>query len=88
MKTHVLPKHNVARFIKRLASENNITDSEDRIDRLASTITRLSGDDVRLDSIERMMVTLGRKGILNQEDIFKLEENYLNERESGLHMQG
>ncbi|AYN11768.1 hypothetical protein [Pseudomonas putida] len=73
-----IPNGGVADFVEKLAAQHGVTGEMDRIDRMASTFTRLSGDDVELDRIERLLVSLGRKGILDLEDIFALEEQYLD----------
>lgn len=73
-----IPKSGIAEFVKKLAAEHGVTGEMDRIDRIASTFTRLSGDDVELDRIERLLVSLGRKGILDQEEVFLLVEQYLD----------
>ncbi|WP_230384453.1 hypothetical protein [Pseudomonas putida] len=73
-----IPKSGIAEFVEKLAAEHGVTGEMDRIDRIASTFTRLSGDDVELDRIERLLVSLGRKGILDQEEVFLLVEQYLD----------
>lgn len=73
-----IPKSGIADFVEKLAAQHGLTGEMDRIDMMASTFTRLSGDKVELDRIERLLVSLGRKGILDQEDIFSLVEQYLD----------
>lgn len=60
-----IPNGGVADFVEKLAAQHGVTGELDRVDRIASTFTRLSGDDVELDRIERLLVSLGRKGILD-----------------------
>lgn len=73
-----IPSGGVADFVEELAAEHGVTGEVDRIDRIASTFTKLSGDDVELDRIERLLVGLGRKVVLDLDDIFQLMEQYLN----------
>jgi len=73
-----IPESHIAEFAEKLAVEHGVTAEMDRIDRLASTLTRLSGDDVELDRVERLLVGLGRKGVLDLDEIFQLMEQYLS----------
>lgn len=65
-----------------LAEEHGITAELDRIDNMANTFSGLSGDDVKLDEIEVLLVHLARNEIISQEEMFSLLEGYLDESKS------
>ena len=65
--------------VLELAKQHGVTGEKDRFSDLATTITRMSGDAVTLDDIERMLVSLKKKGILTKRQILELEARYLNE---------
>ncbi|KAF1312833.1 hypothetical protein AAH995_16050 [Pseudomonas putida] len=66
--------------IQELAKQHGVTGDKDRFSDLASTVTRLSGDVVALDTIERMLVSLKKQGILTKQQILQLEAGYLREQ--------
>jgi hypothetical protein len=72
----------VADHIRRLASEHGVASKPDRIDNMANTFSRLSGNDVILDEIENLFVHLARGEIISQEEMFSLLEEYLDESKS------
>lgn len=72
----------VADQILALATEHGVTAELDRIDNIANTLSGLSGDDVKLDEIEVLLVHLARKEIISQEELFSLLEGYLDESKS------
>jgi len=49
-----------------VAKAHNITTEPDSMSCMAITITRLAGDKVELDSIERMLVNLKKRGVLSK----------------------
>lgn len=71
---------NTSSHIQELAKQYDVTGDKDRFSDLASTITRLSGDAVALDTIERMLVSLKKKGVLTKQQILQLEARYLREQ--------
>lgn len=75
-----LPVVGVKDFIERFAAARGVVYQRTRLDDLAETITRLSGDDVQLDPTEKLLVTLKRKGHLSGPQIMRLLANYLKER--------
>jgi len=66
--------------VLELARQHGVSGDKDRFSDLATTITRLSGDTVTLDTVERMLVTLKKKGILTKQQILQLEASYLREQ--------
>ncbi|MFV3289881.1 hypothetical protein ACNFBR_14145 [Pseudomonas sp. NY11955] len=65
--------------VLELAKQHGITSEKDRFSDLATTITSLSGDVVTLDDVERVLVSLKKKGVLTKRQILELEARYLNE---------
>ena len=74
------PTTSVASEVRKLAKTHNVTAERDSISRLAQTFTRLSGDDVVLDSIEQLLVNLRRKGVMSTSEILALQVRYLSEK--------
>ncbi len=74
----------VSSKVIKLAESYNITAEQDGISRLASSITRMSGDVVVLDNIEQLMINLKRKGILNKSEILELQRGYLQEKRKSM----
>jgi hypothetical protein len=64
-----------ARVIQNLAERYHVTDN----DRLAHHISRLAGDDVEFDHIERMLIGLQRAGRLSRLQMVRLQARYLRE---------
>lgn len=71
----------VAEYVRALANEHGVSDEEDRYDRMARVISGLSGDDVELDSVERLLVALSKKGIISGTERVLIHQKYLNERQ-------
>jgi hypothetical protein len=68
-----------ARVIRRLAERNHVVYHVTETDRLAGHITRLAGDDVDLDAIERMLIGLQRAGRISRRQMIRLQARYLRE---------
>jgi hypothetical protein len=68
-----------AAYIRALATQHQVTYSATRTDLLASDITRLAGDAVKLDDIERLLIGLQRAGHLTRRELVHLQTQYLRE---------
>jgi hypothetical protein len=68
-----------AAYIRELATQHQVAYSETRTDLLASDITRLAGDVVKLDDIERLLIGLQRAGHLTRRELVHLQAQYLRE---------
>lgn len=75
-----IPTENVALWVAEIAKAHGVTDECDEYMRLADTITALSGDDVALDSVSRMLVKLKEKGVFSGEDIIHIKAAEIKER--------
>ena len=65
--------------IRGLARRYHIAYAETPSDRLAHHITRLAGDIVELDEIERLLIGLQRAGYLSRSQMILLQAQYLRE---------
>jgi hypothetical protein len=68
-----------ATVIRQLAKRHRVTYVRTETDTLAHHITRLAGDDVELDEIERMLIALQRAGHLSRAELVRLQASYLRE---------
>ena len=71
-----------ARVIQNLAEQNHVTYHVTDSDRLAHHITRLAGDVVELDPIERLLIGLQRAGRIDRRLMVRLQARYLRETRS------
>ena len=69
----------IADQIRDLARQHDIAYSETATDRLAHHVSRLAGDTIELDEIERLLVGLQRAGHLSRAEMIKLQAQYLGE---------
>jgi hypothetical protein len=68
-----------ARVIQNLAERYHVDCHVTDNDRLAHHISRLAGDDVEFDHIERMLIGLQRAGRLSRLQMVRLQARYLRE---------
>jgi hypothetical protein len=68
-----------AEHVRALARQHSVVYSEAPNDRLAHHMSRLAGDAVELDEVERLLVGLQRAGHLSREDMIRLQAQYLRE---------
>lgn len=69
----------VAGRIRKMARQYNVGYVHSPRDGLAYHITRLAGDDVKLDEIEQLLVALQRSGHLSRTEMVRLQAAYLRE---------
>jgi tellurium resistance protein TerD len=75
-----IPVIGLEKYITDLAKKHDVTYVRTFYDELADTITRLSDDEIEQDDIQRLLITLKRKGVLNGKDSVSLLVNYLREK--------
>jgi hypothetical protein len=68
-----------ATIIRDLARRHHVAYVQTRNDTLAHDITRLAGDDVRLDEVEQLLIALQRGGHLSRMEAVRLQARYLRE---------
>ncbi|KQO38034.1 hypothetical protein LZ639_21055 [Pseudomonas stutzeri] len=71
-------KRNVEEYVRALASAHGVTPEEDAYGRMAHVLTKLSGDDVELDEVERLLVGLKRNGVIAKTEMLMLQLEYLS----------
>jgi hypothetical protein len=69
----------VATTVRALAEQHRITYVATDTDAWAHHVTRLAGDDVKLDEIELLLIALQRSGHLSRPDALGLQVRYLRE---------
>lgn len=67
----------VEKYVRNLAAEHCVTDEQDVYDGMATVLTELSGDDVVLDRVERLLVALKKAGVLEGREMLLLHAEYL-----------
>lgn len=75
--TQTAVQNDIARHVHRLARENRVIYQRGPRDALAENITQLSGDDVRLDETELLLIALQRAGVLTRRDAVRMQADYL-----------
>ena len=77
-----LPKHGVREFVERLAQAHGVQYRRTGLDDFAEAVTRLSGDDVKLDHTGKLLVALKKPHVINGRQLARLVTNYMTEEES------
>lgn len=78
-----LPGRDTECYVRALALQHGVTEVVDRIGRMAVAATEFEGDDGVLDTVERLLVNLTKKGVLSKPDMLTLLGKYLLERKVG-----
>jgi hypothetical protein len=74
------PAHSAtAARIRKMAQERHVAYVRTERDTLAHHLTRLAGDFVELDEIERLLIALQRSGYLTRTQMVQLQADYLRE---------
>ena len=68
--------------IRNLAQKYEVAYVRTQSDALANHITRLAGDQVELDEVERLLIALQRAGHLSRAEVVRLQASYLREARS------
>lgn len=76
-----LPRQGVRRFVERLAQVHGVEYRRTGLDDFAEAVTRLSGDDVKLDHTGKLLVALRKKNVINGRQLARLATNYMTEEE-------
>ncbi|NQS84635.1 hypothetical protein ACRPHS_01190 [Pantoea allii] len=75
----LLPTVNVKHFIEKLAVKYHIKPISSGLDGFAETITSLAGDDIKLDVMEKTLVSLKKNNYITGPQMARLLTNYLKE---------
>jgi hypothetical protein len=68
--------------VRKLAEKHHVAYVRTHSDALAHHITRLAGDRVELDEVERLLIALQRAGHLSRVEAVRLQASYLREARS------
>lgn len=74
-----MPRQHAATLIRKLAHRYHVVYAPRPSDVLAHHYTRLAGDDVELDEVERLLIALQRNGHLTRPAAVRLQARYLRE---------
>lgn len=74
-----LPKTDVRSYIERFAEYYNIIHKRTGLDEFAEAVTRMAGDEIKLDPTEKLLVALKKKELINAKQLSRLLSNYLKE---------
>jgi hypothetical protein len=73
------PQTSTAEHIRTLARTHDVAYAEGPNDRLAHHISRLAGDTVELDEVERLLLGLQRANKITRVELIQLQARYLRE---------
>jgi hypothetical protein len=77
-----LTETDTATTVRAMARQHHVSYSHTPTDRLAHHMTRLAGDAIELDEIERLIIALQRAGHLGRTDAVRLTARYRREVKS------
>ena len=79
-----LPVKDVGLFVANLAKANGVVFKRTRLDDFAEAITRLAGDNERLDTTGKLLAALRKKAIINGSQLARLMTNHMREQRDGI----
>jgi len=74
-----LKASDIASEIRALARLHSVSYQRSRLDDLADQITRLAGDDVELDDVQKLLIALRRADILSAREMTRYHVAYLRQ---------
>ena len=79
-----LPVKGLRLFVATLARANGVVCKRTRLDDFAEAITRLAGDNERLDTTGKLLAALRKKAIINGPQLTRLMTNHMREQRDGI----
>lgn len=76
----IIPENNIAQFVQSIADAHGVVYVRTALDDFAEKITELSGDDVKPDYTEKLIITLKKKGVIDSRQFVKILGAYLDEK--------
>lgn len=76
----VLPKTNVGQFVANFARRHGVRATRTKLDAFAEAVTRLAGDDVKLDQVGQTLVALHDRKLVSGDEMIKLMHSHIHER--------
>ena len=78
-----LPVSNVGSFVKAFAESHGVKPTRTRLDLFAEAVTRLSGDEIKLDEVGQTLVALAERKLITGAEMNTLLHNHILERKRG-----
>lgn len=75
----LLPTTGVGDFVERFARAHQVVWQRSRLDDWSEAVTRASGDDIRLDRTERLLLALKQRHLINGRQAARLLTNHMRE---------
>jgi hypothetical protein len=79
-----LPVKDVATYVANLASAHGVVFKRTRLDDFAEAVTRLAGDDERLDATGKLLASLRKKSVINGPQLARLMTNHMREQKNAV----
>lgn len=79
-----LPVKGVANYVAGLAAAHGIVFKRTRLDDFAEAVTRLAGDDERLDATGKLLASLRRRSVINGPQLARLMTNHMREQKNAV----
>ncbi|MFZ6722523.1 hypothetical protein [Undibacterium sp. Ji49W] len=74
-----LPTSGVSEFVQRFANAHNVAFARSGLDDWAEAVTQASGDNVQLDQISKLLITLKKQHLIDGQQLARLITNHLKE---------
>lgn len=81
--SRILPESNVANFVMAFAKLNGVKPTRTKLDLFAEAVTRLAGDEVKLDQVGQTLVALRERKLVSGDEMIRLLHNHILERNRG-----
>ena len=78
------PIKDVASYVANLAAMHGVVFKRTRLDDFAEAVTRLAGDDERLDATGKLLASLRRKSVINGPQLARLMSNHMREQRNAV----
>ena len=75
-----LPVSNVGEFVKAFAESHGVKPTRTRLDLFAEAVTRLSGDEIKLDEVGQTLVALAERKLISGAEMTRLMHSHILER--------
>lgn len=79
-----LPVKDVSTYVASLAAAHGVVFQRTRLDDFAEAVTRLAGDDERLDATGKLLASLRKKSVINGAQLARLMTNHMREQKNAV----
>jgi len=77
-----IPSSGLGQFVKDLANHHNVTYVRTFADEWGDAVTRLADDEVHVDHIQRLLISLRRAGKVSSDQMATILVRYLREKKA------